>query len=69
MERQHAEAMRDLALGAITDLTRILAIGQEHFAAAELEPLRRAVGGVIGRIQTDILDGIYGHHPELDDLR
>ena len=69
MEKQHAEAMRDLALSAITDLGRILAIGQEHLAAGELEPLRHAVGRVIGWIQTDILDDICGRHLELDDLR
>ena len=69
MEKQHAKAMRDLAPGAITDLTGILAIGREHVVAEEMEPLRYAVGRVIGRIQTDILDDICGHHPELDDLR
>jgi hypothetical protein len=69
VERQSAETVRDLSLSAITDLTRMLAVGEGHCAAEEFRTLKRAVAGIIGLIQTEILDGIRAQYPELNDLR
>ncbi len=69
MERLLAETVRDLSLSAITDLTKMLAISEGRCPAEESEALKRAIAGIIGLIQTDILDGICAQYPELNDLR
>lgn len=69
VEKQQAEAVRDLSLSAITDLTRTLAISEGRCTSEEFATLKRAVAGIIGLIQTKILDDIRAHYPELDDLR
>jgi hypothetical protein len=69
MEKQPAEAVRDLSLSAITDLTKMLAVSEGRCAPDEFETLKRAVAGVIGLIQTEILDGICAQYPEMNDLR
>ncbi len=69
MEKNQAQTVRDLSLSAITDLTKMLAISEGRCAAGEFETLKRAIAGIIGLIQTDILDGICAQYPELNDLR
>lgn len=69
MEKELAQAVRDLSLNAITDLTKMLAVSEGRCSSDEFMTLKRAVGRVIGRIQTEILDGICTQYPELNDLK
>jgi hypothetical protein len=44
-------------------------IGQQIAGGARaIEGAQRVTGSVIGRIQTDLLEPLYVHYPELDDL-
>jgi hypothetical protein len=69
MEKQPAEAVRDLSLSAIADLTKVLGVSEGGCASGEFRTLKRAIAGIIGLIQVEILDGIYAQYPELNDLR
>jgi len=55
-------------LRAIEALSESLLISQESLSGEEYDARRRATGSVIGRIQTDLVDPLYVHYPELDDL-
>jgi len=69
VEKHHAKSIHDLALRAITDLTKILMLAKENGSREEFEGLKRPIGILIGQIETDILGRIYVEHPELDDLQ
>ena len=68
MKRSDAEAIKDLTLQAISDLTRILLVSKDSCTEEEFQDLKKAVGSSIGHIEIDILSKIYSQYPELDDI-
>ena len=69
MNKPSAEAVKDLSLKAITELSRIVRLTRDQCSSRdEFEAVARAVGTVIGLIETDILGTIYRDYPDLDDL-
>ena len=68
LKKESATNIRDLALGAIANLTSILQTAKDELSGKEYESLVRAVGGCIGHIQHQILSKIVSEHPDLDDL-
>ena len=68
MTKETAIELQRLCLRAIEALWKSLLISQRSVSREEYDARRRATGSVIGRIQTDLLDPLYVHYPELDDL-
>jgi hypothetical protein len=68
LKKSDAQAIKDLALQAISDLTRILLVSKDSFTEEEFHDLTKAVGNSIGHIEMDILSKIYSQYPELDDI-
>ena len=68
MTKEAAIELQRLCLRAIEALSESLLISQESLSGEEYDARRRATGSVIGRIQTDLVDPLYVHYPELDDL-
>ena len=68
MKKINAEAIRDLTLRAISDLTRILLVSKDSCTEEEFHDLKRGVGSSIGHIEMDILSKVYSQYPELDDI-
>ena len=69
MTKDSAIEIRDVALEAVSTLSRVVSISEKHCSKAESERIKRGVGLAIGQIQTEILDLVNGTYPELDDLR
>jgi hypothetical protein len=69
MTKEAAIELQRLCLRAIEALSESLLISQKSLPGEEYEARRRATGSVIGMIQTDLLDPLYVHYPELDDLK
>jgi hypothetical protein len=68
-DRRSAEELRDAALQAVSQLSRILLVGRNRCSAAEFERIKKAVGLAIGQVQTEILELVYSRYPDLDDLK
>ncbi len=68
MTKEAAIELQRLCLRAIEALSESLLISQTSLSGEEYDARRRATGSVIGSIQTDLLDPLYVHYPELDDL-
>ena len=68
MTKEAALELQRLCLCAIEALSESLSISQRSFSGEEYDARRRATASLIGRIQTDLLDPLYVHYPELDDL-
>jgi hypothetical protein len=68
LKKADAEAIKGLALQAISDLTRMLLVSKDPYTEEEFHDLRKAVGSSIGHIEMDILSKIYSQYPELDDI-
>jgi hypothetical protein len=68
MTKEAALELQRLCLRAIEALSESLLVAQTSLPGEEYDARRRATGSVIGRIQTDLLDPLYVHYPELDDL-
>jgi hypothetical protein len=68
MTKETAIELQRLCLRAIEALSESLLISQRSLSGGEYEARRRAIGSIIGRIQVDLLDPLYVHYPELDDL-
>jgi len=68
MTKETAVELQRLCLHAIEVLSASLLIAQKSLSGDEYEARRRAIGSIIGRIQIDLLDPLYVHYPELDDL-
>lgn len=69
IEKQCATEIRELALKAISELTRTLNVSQDRCSKEIYEQIKKGVGLSIGHIQTELLDVIYAVYPELDDLK
>ncbi len=69
MTKETVIELQRLCLRAIEALSGSLLISQRSSSGDEYEARRKATGSIIGRIQTDLLDPLYKHYPELDDLR
>jgi len=69
MKKNTAEAMRDLSLGAITNLSKLLVVSKDQCTPEEFATLKKGVGIAIGQIQTEILSVVCSQYPELDDLK
>jgi hypothetical protein len=69
MNKNTAEAVRDLSLAAITNLSKLLVVSKDHCTPEEFAALRKGVGIAIGQIQMEILSVICAQYPELDDLK
>jgi hypothetical protein len=65
MKIECAKKIHELAIKSITELTSILSIDNQY---EEYEQIKKGVGLSIGKIQMDILEVLYKHFPELDDL-
>jgi hypothetical protein len=68
MTKEAAIELQRLCLRAIEALSESLLVSRKSLSEEEYDARRRATGSVIGRIQTDLLDPLYVHYPELDDL-
>jgi hypothetical protein len=68
LKKEFAEKIRDLALEAITNLSKIPLIGKDNLSKGEYDNLVRSVGSCIGHVQHQILSDIFSEHPDLDDL-
>jgi hypothetical protein len=68
MTKEAALELQRFYLRAIEALSESLLVAQTSSSKEEYDARRRTTGSVIGMIQTDLLDPLYGHHPELDDL-
>ena len=69
MRKNTAQAIRDLSLGAIIDLSKLLVVSKDQCTPEEFATLKKGVGIAIGQIQTEILSVVCGQFPELDDLK
>lgn len=65
INRETAELVRDLALKAVSELSRALAVGESSCSPEDLERIKRGVGLSIGRIQTELIDVVLKDHPDL----
>jgi hypothetical protein len=68
MTKETAIQLQRLYLRTMEALSESLLISQRTLPDGEYEVRRKAVGSIIGRIQVDLLDPLYVHYPELDDL-
>ena len=68
IEKECATDIREHALKAISELSKVLNVSQNRCSREEYERIKKGVGLSIGRIQSDLLDFIYTVYPELDDL-
>jgi hypothetical protein len=66
IDRETAEGIRDLALKAVTELSRALAAAQAGCNGEDFERVKRGVGLSIGRIQTEVIDVVLEGHPDLE---
>lgn len=64
-----AERVHGSAINAIVELSGLIRDIKETCSNDDFEQIRRGVGLSMGTIQTEIMDPIYLHHPELDDLK
>jgi len=69
MKKNAAEAIRDLSLGAITNLSKLLTVGKDQCTPEEFATLKKGVAIAIGQIQTEILSVVCSQYSELDDLK
>ena len=69
IEKECAAEVRECALKAISELSRLLEACRDRCSDDDYERLRKGVGLSIGRIQTDLLDVVYSAYPELDDRK
>jgi len=68
IEKECAKEVSELALDAVTKLTRILVVITDRCSADEYKKIKKGVGLSIGKIQTDILNDIFREYPEFSDL-
>lgn len=68
IEKECATDIREHALKAISELSKVLNVSQNRCSREEYERIKKGVGLSIGSIQSDLLDFIYTVYPELDDL-
>jgi hypothetical protein len=68
MTKQEAVELQRLWLRAMEALSESLLVSRASSSGEEYDARKRATGSVIGRIQTDLLEPLYVHYPELDDL-
>jgi hypothetical protein len=46
-----------------------LLVSENGYSGSEYTDLKRAIGDLLGRIQTGILEKIYTEYPDMDDLK
>lgn len=68
MEKADAILIKNGALSAIIELSKLLKHAEGNCSEADLSQIKRAVGLSIGEIQVGILDLVSAIYPELDDL-
>jgi len=68
-DRRSAEQIRDRALKAVAELSRLLDDCREWCSGPDFERIGIGVGLAMGQVQMHILDPIYGRYPELDEHR
>jgi hypothetical protein len=68
VKKPGAEAVKNLSLRAISELTRTLVVSKDHCSDEEFKNMTWAVGSCIGHIEIDILSKVYSEYPELDDV-
>ena len=68
LTKQDAIELQRLSLRAIEALTESLLVAQRTLPSSDYEDRRRTIGSIIGMIQVDLLDPLFVHYPELDDL-
>lgn len=64
IDKQCAQAVKDHALSAISQLSQALNASSGQCSQEEFELIRRGVGLSIGRIETDLLNIVYSAYPE-----
>lgn len=57
------------SLNAIIELTSLLDEIRDQCADEDFDVVKRGGGLSIGRIQMKLLEPLYKHYPEIDDLR
>lgn len=69
IDKECAQAIKQHALNAISELARALNASAGRCTQEEYEKIKMGVGLGIGRIETDLLGIVYSAYPELDDLK
>ena len=69
MTKDDAIAMKLHGLKAIEELSDLLNVAAKQCSVEEYERIKRGVGLSIGRIQTELLDVIFGAYPDLDNIK
>ena len=64
--RQFALEVQSRGLKAVELLWEIVELNKDGCSPDEYERIRRGVGIALGRIQMDVLDTLYKHHPDLN---
>ena len=68
MNKEIAILVKELALSTIKNAQNILLIEGVREDKCSYEKLHRAVAGIIGDVEIELLSIVYEMHPELDDL-
>lgn len=68
MKKKTAEFVSTESLKVIAALSSIVIKIQKESDPEEFEQMRKSIGIIVGKIQSDILDPICSKFPELDDL-
>jgi hypothetical protein len=63
-----AEQVLRAAMNSISELSALLRDLKESCSDEDFERFRRGIGLSIGTIQVEVMDPVYAHYPELDDL-
>jgi hypothetical protein len=69
MNREAAIEIKRSALEAVEALSHTLYAAKDAYSAKEMSELHREVGQLIGRIQIGVLEPIFKHFPDLEDLK
>ena len=69
IEKNAAIKIQRHALDAIESLSAALTASDNRCSPEEFQQIKRGVGLLIGRIETELLGVIYSAYPELDDLK
>jgi hypothetical protein len=65
-DRQRAVAVSNAAEEFIKQLSRALDTAKANDSSADFERLRKAIGQVIGTLETDLLWPLYRQYPDLE---
>jgi len=66
MKKDSAEQLADISLRTIADFNSALCQIRENESQEVFDDLRRKIAGVLTSLILEVLNPIYGEHPELE---